>query len=494
VDAGARPAWLRRAELGALAGVSLVALAGWLVVHVLPTYDSLSSLVWGREILHGTVPTFSAAGAPTEHPLWLALSTVLAVFGNAGARLMTLVSIAMFVVLLAGVYVLGRSVFGWVAGAIAAAILATRLDFDFWAAFAFVDLPFLAAIVWAAALEAQRPRRGGVVWALLIAAGLLRPEGWLFAAAYGVWVGWRASGRERLRIVALVAAAPVIWALVDLIVTGDPTFSLTYTQTAAGDLRRTIGITQIPGATREMFDEVIKLPVTIAGVIGLGVAIVEHRRNLAALRVPLALLALGVAAFAGVLAAGVSQVNRYGATAAIALLMFAAALVARLLRRPTTTAGWAISGVTVALVIGAAVWTVPRLHPRHAFDEVTFRSAVELDLRRALATPEFRHGRNCGPVIVPSHKLVPLVRWLLHARNSDVISRTNLHGRGALQGAVHGVALIELGYRLNLDPAYGPYASKPEEYPLFSTVPPPGYDWVGRTQRFAVYASCPGLA
>ena len=494
MDAGARPAWLRRAELGALAAVSLLALAGWLLVHVLPTYDSLSSLVWGREILHGTVPSFSAAGAPTEHPLWLAVSTVLAVFGEAGARMMTLLSVALFVVMLTGVYVLGRTVFGWIAGAIAAAVLMTRFDFDFWAAFAFVDVPFLAAVVWAAALEAQRPRRGGVVWALLIAAGLLRPEGWLFAAAYGVWMGWHASGRERLRIAALVASAPLVWALVDLAVTGDPTFSLTYTQTAAGDLRRTIGLAHIPGATREMFDEVLKVPVTIAGVIGLGVAIVDHRRRLGELRVPLALLALGLASFAVVLAAGVSQVNRYGATAAIALLLFAAALVARLLRRPTTNAGWAISAATVVLLVGAVIWSAPRLHPRHAVSEVTFRSAVERDLRRVLATPAFRHGRTCGPVIVPSHKLVPLVRWLLHASQSDVIARTNMHGAGALQGSVHGVALIELGYRLNLDPAYGPYASKPEEYPLYSTVPPPGYDWVGRTKRFAVYASCPSEA
>ena len=479
---------------GALAAVSLLALAGWLLAHVLPTYDSLSSLVWGREILHGTVPGFAAPGAPTEHPLWLAVSTVLAIFGHTGARLMTLLSVALFVALIAGVYVLGRTVFGWIAGAVAAAVLMTRLDFDFWAAFAFVDVPFLAAIVWAAAFEAQRPRRGGMVWALLIVAGLLRPEGWLFAGAYGVWMGWHASARERLRILALVAAAPVLWALVDLIVTGDPTFSLTYTQTAAGDLRRTIGVAHIPGATREMFDEVLKVPVAIAGAIGLGVAIADHRRRLGVLRMPLAMLALGLASFGAVLAAGVSQVNRYGATAAIALLLFAAALVARLLRRPTSAAGWAVSAVTVAIVIGAVVWSLPRLHPRHAVSEIAFRGAVEGDLRRVLDTPEFRRGRACGPVIVPSHKLVPLVRWLLGAPESDVIARTNLHGRGALQGSIHGVALMELGFRLSFDPAYGPYASKPEEYPLYSTVPPPGYDWVGRTKRFAVYVSCPGEA
>jgi hypothetical protein len=38
----------------------------------------------------------------------------------------------------------------------------------------------VAFVVWAAVLEARRPRRGTAVLVLLGLAGLLRPEAWLF--------------------------------------------------------------------------------------------------------------------------------------------------------------------------------------------------------------------------------------------------------------------------------------------------------------------------
>jgi hypothetical protein len=490
VDAGARPAWLSRGERVALGVLAALAFVGWLLVPVLPTFDSLSSLLWGNEIIHGHLPSFTAADAPTEHPLWLAVSAVLALFGHDGARLMTLLTTAMFVALVAGVYVLARDVFGWIAGAIAAVVLMTRLDFDFYAAFAYVDSAYLAALVWAAVLENRTPRRGGPVWALLIVAGLLRPEGWLFAAAYGVWMGWRATTHERVRILALVAAAPLGWALVDLIVTGNPVFSLTYTHTAAHDLRRNRGLAHLPGATRNTFDELLKPPFAIAAVLGLGLALYEHRRRPSALRVPLALLVIGLAGFEAVLAAGVSQVSRYGAIAAVALVLFVGSLLAHLARRPTGRAARALWVATLVVLVGALAWTIPRLHPRHAVSEVRFRAAVERDLGHVLKTAQFRRGEACGPVIVPSHKLVPLVEFLLDVPRSDVFSRTQLHGPGAREGAPRGVALIELGRRLNFDPAYGPEASKPEEYPLFSQVPPPGYDFATRSERFAVYVRC----
>ncbi len=188
MDAHPRPAWLSRVELAALAATFAVAVAAWLAFPVAPTYDSLYSLVWGREILGGAAPGFEDFGAPTQHPLWVAVGTLLAPLGDTGARAMTLLAVLSFVVLLAATYHLGRTVFGPLAGALAAALLLTRLNFGFYAAFAFVDMPFAALVMAAAALEAVRPRRGGVVWVLLIAAGLLRPEGWVFAAAYGAWL------------------------------------------------------------------------------------------------------------------------------------------------------------------------------------------------------------------------------------------------------------------------------------------------------------------
>ena len=84
---------------------------------------------------------------------------------------------ASFVVLCAGIYQLGRLAFTPLVGLAAAGILCTRFDFPFLAARAYIDIPYLAFVVWAAALELARPRRGGIVWVLLACAGLLRPGG-----------------------------------------------------------------------------------------------------------------------------------------------------------------------------------------------------------------------------------------------------------------------------------------------------------------------------
>lgn len=64
-------------ERAGLLALSLGATVGFLVYPTYPNYDSIYSLLWGREILDGHLPSFEAYRAPTEHPLWLAVSTVL---------------------------------------------------------------------------------------------------------------------------------------------------------------------------------------------------------------------------------------------------------------------------------------------------------------------------------------------------------------------------------------------------------------------------------
>ena len=97
-------------------------------------------------------------------------------------------------------------------GAIAALLLLSRFDFAFLAARGYIDIPYLALVVWAIALEAARPHRGTPVFALLAAAGLLRPEGWLLAGLYFLWMSWRATWRERAvwALWAAVGAARVV--------------------------------------------------------------------------------------------------------------------------------------------------------------------------------------------------------------------------------------------------------------------------------------------
>ena len=55
------------------------------------------------------------------------------------------------------------------------------------------DMPFAALVIGAVLLEARRPRRGVAVLALLAVAGLLRPEAWVLAGLYWLYLWPRAA-------------------------------------------------------------------------------------------------------------------------------------------------------------------------------------------------------------------------------------------------------------------------------------------------------------
>jgi hypothetical protein len=485
VDARAPSHGLRNAERAAIAALAAAGVVGWLVFPVLPTYDSLSSLVWGRDILAGRLPRFDGFGAPTEHPLWVAVGTVLALLGDAAARAMTLLTVASLVALVAATYRVGRTAFGPLAGALAATLLLTRLDFGFYAAFAFLDVTFAALIVSAAAFEAERPQRGMAVWILLVLAGLLRPEGWVYAGAYGAWL-WMAGGRARRAlpgIVAWVAAAPLLWMLTDLIVTGRPLFSWTYTTGEAEILGRRRTAAQVPHAVLSALEELLKWPVLVLAVFGLVLALRERRRL--ALRMPLALVVIGVATFALVVLGGVSgQVPRYASVASVGLLLFAGYLLARLLRVPSGRGGRLAWAATIAVVIVGVAWTAARLHPQSITGLLRFRHGVETDLRATLRSPAVTEARHCGPVALATHKLVPAGRWALDAPPDAVVARADP------RRADPGVVLLEIGSRLLTDPGYGPFSTNSADNGLESQVPPAGFERRGRSRYFAVYVRC----
>ena len=102
------------------------------------------------------------------------------------------------------------------------------------------------------ARAAEHRPAGAPVLALLALAGLLRPEAWAFSALYWLYLmgsagapaarearaerPQRARG-ELVRLALLAAAAPLVWVLSDLLVTGDPLWSLTNTRHTASDAR-----------------------------------------------------------------------------------------------------------------------------------------------------------------------------------------------------------------------------------------------------------------
>src|ERR1700757_4934731 len=150
------PPW---AAIG-LAALCAGALVGYFAFPTYPTYDSFYALLWGRDLLHAHLPDFHVYRGPTEHPLAIAFGAFCSLFGDGGARLMVLGSIASFVAAVAGLYRLGRLCFGPVVGVIAALLLLSRFFVENLAAQGYLDISYIALIVWAIALEVQRPRRG----------------------------------------------------------------------------------------------------------------------------------------------------------------------------------------------------------------------------------------------------------------------------------------------------------------------------------------------
>jgi hypothetical protein len=461
-----------------LAALAAVALAGFLAFPTYPNYDSYYSLLWGKEAVHGTLPSFEAYRAATPHPLAVALGALLTPLGAGADRLLVGATIASFVALAAGLYRFARVSYTPLVGLVAAALLCSRFDLPFLAARAYIDIPYLALVVWAAALEAARPRRGTSVFVMLAGAGLLRPEAWLLAGLYWLWYAIPATWGERARTAVLCAIGPVTWSAVDLVVTGNPLFSLTHTTGLAEELGRARGAGDVPAATVAILKGLDKAPVLYAGVAGLVLAVALFPRRS---RVAVALLLAGLATFAMVGLAGLSVISRYLLVPAVVVLVFAAVAAGGwTMLRPGSRirTGWA-AAATVA-VLGAAAFTATHVNLGTFATELRFRSAYHANLRTLLRDPRVAAARRCGPVSLPNHKLIPEVRWLTGGGEADVVARSDATQARRIGS---GVAIYALG-----DPAFLRYGFDPD--PVTVALPMPGFRRVATTRYFAAYVRC----
>ena len=461
-------------------GVLCVVVAvGFFVYPTYPNYDSYYSLLWGRELLDGTKPVFEGFRVPTEHPLAIAVGALLSLVGESADRVWVGMCFACFLWLVWGVYQLGRLAFAPLVGAIAALLLLTRLDFAFLAARGYIDVPYMALVVWAAVLEARRPRAGTPVLVLLALAGLLRPEAWLLSGLYWLWLAWRASWRARIGYAALVAVAPLLWFAVDFAVTGDPLFSLHYTSSSAEELGRQRTLEEIPVAVPEFFARLVKLPVALAAVLGVVIAARLAPRRMA---VPLMLLVSGVVTFALIGVAGLSVIERYLLVASLAVLLFAAVAAGGFTLLPPGARGrraWAVtSGV---LVLAGALWTATHLDLERLDGELRFRGDAHTALAAVLAEPAVREGLRCGRLTLPNHKLVPDARWIADLPYARVRARadprTGPQRRGVWIVVTSRFAIFRHAWTNPADAAA-------------VQLPPAGWPRVAVTDYYTAYARC----
>src|SRR3954471_526626 len=211
----------RRAWPDALAALIVAAVVFAFFGHAFLNYDSFYALVWGNDLAHGRTPHYDVPVAPTPHPLATLVGLALSPLGAAASETAFLVIVLIAIgALVVGVFRLGQSLFSTPVGVLAAAIVATRVPLLNFGIRGYVDLPTIAFVVWAAVLEARQPRRGAPVMVLLVLAGLLRPEMWLFIAVYWLWCAPSLDWGGRFRLALLGALAPAIWLFSDWGITG----------------------------------------------------------------------------------------------------------------------------------------------------------------------------------------------------------------------------------------------------------------------------------
>jgi hypothetical protein len=521
---------VRRRWLTPLAWVAAVAAALLLIFPLgFPNYDTIYALLWGRELAHGVSPDYGAALPPTPHPLADLLGLVTTPLGNGAITVTMIVAYASLGLVGYLVYRLGSRWFDRPIGALAALFVLTRAPFLSNGLRAYVDLPYIALVLGALAIETKRPRAGRPVLALLALAGLLRPEAWLFSIAYLAYLllapkaapaapagaaaapsshpsgieGERRVSLERaetqiaglvrpaivrardtllspngLALTALALAAPLAWALFDWMTTGSPTYSLTGTQATVETLARKTGPVDLVLYGPRALGEVMQWPgmVGAAGGVVLGFAFLRRR---SALGLVAAALALG--AFALLACAGLAIIARYTMLAAAVLAIFVAlALLGWRLLEPGHPGRRAWQALAAIVALMFVVW----LPNQWDLDSTVHRDlsnqgTIERDLTDLVDAGAFEP--LCGPIAVPNHRAIPRLAFGLEIKPTQIVSATERRG-----------AVPRPGYFL--DPASSfvihNFILDPNDPTRFSLSVPPGFRFVTRNESWKLYRDC----
>jgi hypothetical protein len=368
-------------------------------------YDAAWAVLWGEQLAGGRLPELDVAGAPTPHPLAIVVGALIAPVGSANVAI-ALSWLAFGALGVAG-FALGSALYSRWVGALFAALLLTRPLLVLEAGQAVIDVPFLALVLAAMAVEARRPRAGWTVPVLLGLAGLLRPEAWLLAIVWALWAG--RVRRDRPALAAAALAAPALWAAFDLAATGNPLHSLHSTQALAVQLGRPREVETALRSTPGYLRYALTSPVIWLGLAGCAAAVAGlYTRTL----LPLAVAGLGLLAFLGLGVSGLPLLSRYLLLPAALLALWCAVLAFGFTVVPSRP--WQAAGAAALIVLAiSAPALVDRLRGMVTF--VGARAAVEQDLASIVSAPDVRAAiARCGGVMsVPDDAPAPHARRLV---------------------------------------------------------------------------------
>lgn len=483
------------------------ALLAWAVLPTAPNYDTATHLIWARELLDGAAPAVDAPASPTPHPLWL-LAAIVASATGGGASLLQLVALLAYGVVVVAVWRLARSLAGPVAAAAAALVTLSSFALLLSAYKAYADLPFLALVLSGLLAEQRRRAQGGGTWtmpALLGLAGLLRPEAWAFGL---LLLALRLIDGERRRALLgptiLLLAAPLLWALADLLLTGDPLHSLTGTQALAEELGRRTGALAGPVELLRQLADLLRPPVFLAGLFGVAGAIwLAGWRPLLLLLAPLGAGALGFLVL-GVL--GLPLLQRYLLLPGMLLAVFAGVGIAILVEAatggalptqpgPVTVDVPALTGPVLRRVAGAALvlgvigtggYLVLKADSFAALGRGVLREARWQRQATQVVRSEAVQRRladGCGPISLPTYRLIPELLLRADLPVGSVVSRAR--ELGGVGQRPTGIALVIVGDRAARE-RMGWAAGVPRS----TNAIPPGFIPIGQLGPILATARC----
>lgn len=469
-----------------------------------PNYDTIYYLLWGREISEGLSPDYGAPLAPTPHPLYDLLGALVAPFGDGAITIAVVIAYISLGLLAWLVYRLGQAWFDRAIGAVAAFLVMTSAPVLSNGLRAYIDIPYMVLCLAALLIETRKPKAGWPVLALLSLAGLLRPEAWLFAGFYFLYLALDLKPREGKRIpglklreggidrslvlmACLAASGPVIWLLFDLITTGSAFYSFTGTRETVDTLERDTGPLDVIIYGPRRLGEVLQWPGMVGAFVGIVFCALTMPRRMA---IGAVAAVLALVAFALMGASGLAIIPRYTMLAAAILAIFAATSVLgwRLIPRDNRWRGpWKVAAALVVLLYLA--WLPNQYDLLHKVDrDLTDQSLVERDLEAlvddggfsVLESQDSESADACLPISVPNHRAVPRLAFWLDIRPSDVVS------------VAAAKEQPETGYFLAPAREFTVenFILDPGEPGRATTKPPPGFELTAENRSWKLYSTC----
>jgi hypothetical protein len=453
----ARSTW--RAAVAAL--VAATAIAGAIVfvaaTGMRPGFDPFGWMVWGHQVLYGSLNT---SAAPSWKPLTFLFTLPYALFGHTQVWLWSVTSVTGTIA--AGVFA------GRVAYRLTGPVLPSRRFAPFLAgAFAGVAVmgiqtwphlvliansdPLVVALL-LAAIDAHLAGHHRWAFAAVALASLDRPESWVFAGCYGVWLFWTDRGARIAVAVALLVIGAVWFVIPGL--TSKSWFS-------AGDLalnqQTVIHGSKVVGVLRR-WRNLYELPMRLAFLAGVAVAIWRRDRRLLGVAAAALLWVIVEIAFA---LHGWSAASRYLIEPAAVCIVVAAALVGQLLggapwvsqlRAPSWMSPairW--GGPVLVVVLGVSLIGSARLRVHDWRYDLPLAHANGRQNRRLVAVVDRLGGgaviRSCGkPATIPGTQST--LAWAVGLNVGDV---SNHIGRAIDKGlAIVAFTPHDHGWRVRI--------------------------------------------